>query len=198
MDPISLAVSLGIKYIPELVGYLFGDNAEEVAKDVGGIVKSITGSDDPADQEKILAANPQLVADLRKQALEIKDREDQRRHEEAMAGYDRLKAEMLATFADIGSARARDTEIIKQGKENYRADIMLFMAFVAVIAIAGLLALGKVDGATAVGGFLLTIGGMFARNIGTAFDFEFGSSRGQQHTTELLSQAPAIGGKNGS
>jgi hypothetical protein len=84
-------------------------------------------------------------------------------------------------LADRKDARARDVEVRKlDGGKNRRADIMLLAAFAAVIAIAALLALGKVSGADAVGGFLITVGGMFARNIGTAFDFEFGSSRGSR------------------
>lgn len=66
-----------------------------------------------------------------------------------------------------------------------RADIMLAMAFAAVILIAGLLTLVPSVPQT-VSGFLIGIGGMFARNIGTAFDFEFGSSRGSKDKDKQL------------
>ena len=63
---------------------------------------------------------------------------------------------------------------------------MLALAFVAVIAIAVLLVF-KPDAANeAVSGFLIGIGGMFARNIGSAFDFEFGSSRGSKEKSAAL------------
>ncbi len=61
-----------------------------------------------------------------------------------------------------------------------RANMMLVAAFAAVIVIAALMVLGHVPGGSAVEGFLMTIGGLFARNIGTAFDFEYGSSRSSQ------------------
>lgn len=197
MDPITIAsaIGLGIKYIPELVSYLFGDNAGSVATDVGKIVQSVTGTSDPAAADAALAGNPQMVADLRKQAMEIKDREDQRKHDEKMAQMDQQKAELQAVVDSAISARNRDSLFISAGKTNWRANIMLSMAFVAVIIVAYLLTEKHVDGATAVGGFLLTAGGMFLRNISTAFDFEFGSSRGQNDAQNLLAQAPAIGGK---
>jgi hypothetical protein len=107
-------------------------------------------------------------------------------HQAVLAADTKLEELYLA---DKANARTRDIEVRKlDGGKNHRADIMLVAAFAAVIAIAALLALGKVDGATAVGGFLLTIGGMFARNIGTAFDFEFGSSRGSRDKDAAIAQ----------
>ena len=97
--------------------------------------------------------------------------------------------EAIAVLQDRADARKRDTAMIQGGRINIRADLMLALAFFAVIAIAALLALGKVDQATAAGGFLITIGGMFARNIGTAFDFEFGSSRDSASKTQALAAA---------
>jgi hypothetical protein len=99
-----------------------------------------------------------------------------------------------AELADKASARARDITIINAGKnagQNWRADMMLGCAFTAVIAIAVLLSVGEVKEASAAGGFLITIGGMFARNIGTAFDFEFGSSRSSKDKDATIQQATA-------
>jgi len=100
--------------------------------------------------------------------------------------------ELKAILADMKSARDRDISLRQSGQTNRRADIMLICAFVAIIVIAIILGTKNVDAASAIGGFLLTIGGMFARNIGTAFDFEFGSSRSSMEKTKLLAEAPAI------
>jgi hypothetical protein len=103
--------------------------------------------------------------------------------------------EQAAELADKASARSRDIAIINAGKsagQNWRADAMLLCAFGAVIVICVLLATGHVAEASAAGGFLITVGGMFARNIGTAFDFEFGSSRSSKDKdATILSQAAA-------
>ena len=57
-------------------------------------------------------------------------------------------------------------------------------------AVLGALAIFAPDGSSALVntlvGFLTGIGGMFARNLGTAFDFEFGSSRSSREKDERL------------
>jgi hypothetical protein len=63
--------------------------------------------------------------------------------------------------------------------DQQRQNIMLIAAFIAVLAIVALLVLVP-NAPKEVSGFAIAIGGMFARNIGTAFDFEFGSSRGSR------------------
>lgn len=68
-----------------------------------------------------------------------------------------------------------------------RANVMLLAAFMAVLGIVALLVF--VDSVPeTVEGFAIGIGGMFARNIGTAFDYEFGSSRSSKDKTALLTQ----------
>jgi len=94
------------------------------------------------------------------------------------AERDRLK--------DVQSARSRDMALMAAGKDNLRAHIMLALAFLAVIAIAVILGVGWVDAGSATAGFLYSIGGMFAKNIGQAFDFEFGSSRGSKNKDAIM------------
>lgn len=93
--------------------------------------------------------------------------------------------ELKMTLEDKQNARGRDSVFIQQGRENWRANIMLIAAFVAVIIITIILAY-YTEISEIVIGFLTTIGGMFARNIGTAFDFEFGSSRSSMDKTITL------------
>ena len=100
--------------------------------------------------------------------------------------------ELKAWLGDRENARGRDVEIIKGGKSNTRANLMLLCAFGAVIVIAVCLASGYVIRGSDIAGFLIAVGGMFARNIGTAFDFEFGSSKGSEIKTDLLARAEAI------
>ena len=74
-----------------------------------------------------------------------------------------------------------------------RADLMLagtFASLAVIAAVLGALAIFAPDGSSALVntlvGFLTGIGGMFARNLGTAFDFEFGSSRSSRDKDERL------------
>jgi hypothetical protein len=100
--------------------------------------------------------------------------------------------ELRTYLLDMKSARDRDVSIRQAGQTNRRADIMLVSAFLAIIVITIVLAMTTISSSSAIGGFLITIGGMFARNIGTAFDFEFGSSRSSLEKTELLARAQAL------
>jgi hypothetical protein len=82
---------------------------------------------------------------------------------------------------------------------------MLVAAFAAVVAIAAVMFLLSLN-ATAENsalvntlvGFLTGIGGMFARNIGTAFDFEFGSSRSSREKDGRLAGLAARPGPQGA
>jgi hypothetical protein len=92
-------------------------------------------------------------------------------------------------LADRKDARARDVEVRKlDGGKNRRADIMLVCAFLAVIAIAALLALGKVSGGDAVAASSSPWAACSPATSARAFDFEFGSSRGSRDKDELLAK----------
>lgn len=157
---------------PALVSRLAGPGSGRVAAAVADAVREIAGVDPaaPDGAEAALAAiraDPRLAAELRARLAEL------------------ALAETEALLADRADARARDVALVAAtGAPSRRADVMLIAAFSAVVAIAGvmfLLSLSATSENSALVnmlvGFLTGIGGMFARNIGTAFDFEFGSSR---------------------
>lgn len=73
-----------------------------------------------------------------------------------------------------------------------RQNLMLLLAFSAVVSIAIILAWRFGDQTAVITTFLTTIGGGFARDIGGAFSYEFGSSRGSADKTALLAQAEPI------
>lgn len=163
MDPITIAMSLA-QFAPSIVKWMTGsDKAEAAATAVVDVAKQVTGCDTGEAALTKLQGSPELQAQYRTRMAEMD------------ADLDK------AFLADRQDARKRDVAFVEHGTHNYRADVMVALAFLAVVAIATLMALGKIDASTGVGGFMITIGGMFARNIGTAFDFEFGSSRGSQN-----------------
>jgi hypothetical protein len=84
-----------------------------------------------------------------------------------------------AHLADRQDARRTSVSRREAGGGDLRGNVMLITAFVAVTAIVALLIMTP-DVPPEVTGFVIGIGGMFARNIGSAFDFEFGSSRGSR------------------
>lgn len=155
------------------------DRAGEVTAAVSSVVERVAGitPDTPEKVERVQAmiqADPALFMKMRTELQAIE------------------QAELEAYLTDRKDARARDVELRRLGETgNTRANVMLAMAFGAIIVIAGALVLLNAYGAPneftgAIFGFLTGIGGMFARNVGSAFDFEFGSSRGSQQKSQQL------------
>jgi len=137
---------------------------------------------DPALQEKLLELQETNKSDLQKLALQ-KD----------LAELGAEEREQEATLADKQSARARDTAIITAGKTNVRADLMLAGAYASVAIIVIALVVGHIDAGGAIFALLLMLATKFAGNIGTAFDFEYGSSRGSVDKTAVMASQAAAG-----
>ena len=167
-----------------LVGTALGGPAGALA---GTAVKSLASAfglsptATPDEIHQAISTDPQAALKLHQAELDFQAKQT-----------DQKLDELKAYLSDMQAARTRDLDIRKLGKLNFRADLMLLAAFLAVIVIAVILCLGGAAISGSVIGFLTTIGGMFARNIGTAFDFEFGSSRGSMEKTQLLAEAEPV------
>lgn len=172
---------------PSIVRFLVADKedntpnrVEEAVGTVAKVVEAVTNQpintpDDVAAAREILAQNPEKLAalqiELAKTNLE----------------FERLDVEReKAILNDKQNARATSIARLQAGGSDWRG-VMLVMAFVSIIAIVTLLVL-KPDVSQTVVGFIIGIGGMFARNIGSAFDFEFGSSRGSKEKSSMLKE----------
>ena len=91
--------------------------------------------------------------------------------------------------ADVANARARDIAMIAAGRPNTRANVMLIVAAVMLVALIGVLAAAKVLGINESGpiaGVLIFAIGALMRDIESAFNFEFGSSRGGERSKTML------------
>jgi hypothetical protein len=89
-----------------------------------------------------------------------------------------------ADCSDHINARARDLAILKNGKDNFRAYIMILIAAIGLIACPIALVAIIGSGETVMSGEVLiiisTVGGTFASCLKDAYKFEFGSSRGSR------------------
>lgn len=135
---------------------------------------------DPALQAKLLELQETNRADIQKMLL-TRD----------IAALEEEGKEESAILADKQSARARDTAIITAGKTNIRSDLMLAGAYLSVGVIVVALVIGKIDPGSAIFALLLMLATKFAGNIGTAFDFEYGSSRGSMDKGDKLAKMAA-------
>jgi hypothetical protein len=126
MDPITIALGLA-QFAPSILKFFgVGDKPVAVAEQVVKIAQTVTGKGTPDEATAAMRADPALA---------------QQFHLAVLAADTKLEELYLA---DKANARSRDIEVRKlDGGKNHRADIMLVAAFVAVIAIAALLALGQ-------------------------------------------------------
>jgi hypothetical protein len=130
---------------------------------------------DPALQAKLMELQETNRADLQKMLI-TRD----------IAAMTEEGREQAAILADKQSARLRDTALINAGKTNVRADLMLAGAYISVVVIVIALVIGHIDAGSAIFALLLMLATKFAGNIGTAFDFEYGSSRGSIDKTAMM------------
>lgn len=145
---------------------------------LGAIIGHVIGQDptpenvaaaiaDPALQAKLLELQETNRADIQKMLI-TRD----------IAAMTEEGKEQDAVLADKQSARLRDMALVAAGKTNVRADLMLAGAYLSVVVIVIALVVGHIDPGGAIFALLLMLATKFASNIGTAFDFEYGSSRG--------------------
>lgn len=183
----STLIPLVADLAPSVVRFLVGDKAARTTEKVAEATKQVTeAANSIADTIKTVTETdvrtPEGVARVRRQLAE--DPALRRRLQVELSRVD-LELERIALereqayLKDTQDARAKAIERRKAGGDDTRANVMLISAFVAVTGIVALLVLAP-DVPEVVSGFVIGIGGMFARNIGSAFDFEFGSSRGSK------------------
>lgn len=166
------ALSLVTEFAPSLIRHFAGEKAGEVAETVTTAVKQLTGhdigtSDGLQAAQKAFKDEPQLLLQF----------------QQSMAQTE-LELEK-AYLADRKDARARDTAMTKAGYHNYRADIMLALAFGALIFIVWQINSKPEIKAGVLAIFNMSVGALL-KMIGDGFAFEFGSSRGSKEKDKQL------------
>lgn len=163
MDPISLGLALASQFAPAVMKYFTNsDTAGTVAQQVIGIAQTVTGTGTPEAAHAALTADPAL-------ALEFQVK--------AMANETDLQRMYLG---DTQGARNRDVELAKLGRRNVRADLMVLLDVVGLIACLIVLCFfrEKIPGEAI--GLISTIAATFGLCLRDAHQFEFGSSRSSQ------------------
>lgn len=184
-NPVLGLAKVAIDAVPEIAGWIGGDDAQDAAEKVANVVKAVTGSDDPAQAAEKLA-DPSMVLQLRMQAQQFS-------HEENMQQMQNTIEELKEQLKDTQDARARDVEYIRAGKTNDRANMMVIMDVVGlcvcILILLGMVvakAVYKVDGMNEFIVLLGSLASYFGLSLRDAHQFEFGSSRGSQQKDQLL------------
>lgn len=159
---IPLAMTLASEFAPGIIRHFAGDNAADVAEKVVGVAKAVTGIDDPTKAVEAVKADPAAVLRFQKE----------------MATLD---AELTKAYLkDRQHARDRDVHLKQAGYHNYRADVMLALAFICVCLIIWVIYATRLDLPGEMLAILNMAIGAILKMIGDAFQFEFGSSRGSK------------------
>lgn len=174
MDPISLISILGTA-IPQVVGWLKGDQAEEKARVLVDVARKVTGVEDPAQAVQQVAANQAFLLQFRQFVIE-KDLE-----------------ETQAVLADLQNARAmqvaalgQDDLFSKRFAYYFAIGWSCFAAVYFFCVTFGTVAEGGMRFADTILGFLLGTG------LAGIFAWLYGSTRRsaqKDETTQALTRA---------
>lgn len=163
---------LGAAGVGALADALLGEKKSgDPVKDEAAIAGILSGGLTPEVRIKIIEAENQLKRDA--QMFADKDKERQ---------LDQVKAEL----ADVKSARERDMAYVAAGKTNERANWMVVMDVIGLLACLAVLTFFRTDLPGEVVGLLSTIAGIFGLCLRDAHQFEFGSSRGSKQAQEVI------------
>lgn len=167
-DPLTLAFGLA-KFAPKIIKWITGsDKAEKAAEKVVAIAESVTGRTGQ-DALDALGADPALVLQFRQSVM--------------MNETDLDKAYL----ADRADARARDTEFVKAGRVNHRADLLAFLAVGGLVLCVWFVAKDSTLPERAVNAIMFCAG-VLAAAVRDVYSFEFGSSRGSKEKDDLISK----------
>ncbi|MGR3839722.1 MAG: hypothetical protein ACU0A2_15350 [Cognatishimia sp.] len=168
---IPIALALAKEYAPDLVGAIVGKGGEKVARNVIQTVESVTGQAIPLDNPSAAEAGAAAALALAKTNPELAVKVCLRLAE--------IEVEVeRAYLEDRSDARDRDIAIRSAGQMNWRADAMVVCAAAALIACV-VAAVSDSIGQAALSLVTVIAGGLLTM-LKSAFDFEFGSSRGSK------------------
>lgn len=169
-----LPIVLGLaQFAPQVMRYFgAGEASAAVAEKVVGIAQAVTGTASPEAALQALQANQAAQAEFNLRLLAASQELEQ------------------AYLADRQDARQRDIELAKLGKHNARADIMVAVDALGLVACLLVLGFFRKEIPGEVVSLLSTIAGIFGLCLRDAHQFEFGSSRGSREKDELLVRRP--------
>lgn len=175
MDPVSIAMTLA-PYAPKIIKWLSGsDKAEQAAEQVVQVAQAITGKDDALQAVEAIKADPALALQFR-QSVVANERE-----------WDAMY------LVDRQNARARDTEYVKAGRQNWRADVLAVLAVGGLVVCVWFIARDADLPERAVNAIMF-VAGVLAAAVRDVYSFEFGSSRGSRDKDNVLASMRNKGG----
>jgi len=168
----------GIAKIAPVVGGLLGGPAGTA---VGGLVAEVLGTEPtPEAVHEEIRRNPDAFLKLKQMEIEKETELAHLASEDYRAEMDNILEHRKVDTADIQNARGRDTQLKLNGHHNYRADIMLALAFSSLLILIWMVWKEASDLPQNVFALFNMAIGMILKMISDGFQFEFGSSRGSK------------------
>lgn len=172
------AVLAMAKFAPSLLRFFgAGQASTAVADQVAGIAQAVTGAESPEAALAVMTANAKLAQEFNLRVLD--------------ADTDLEKA----FLSDRADARDRDVKLAQAGQHNTRADVMVWVDALGLVACLVVLVFFRKDMPGEVVGLLSSIASIFGLCLRDAHQFEFGTSRGSRSKDEILAQLGAAGAK---
>jgi uncharacterized protein YacL len=136
---------------------------------VGPLVAAALGTEATPEAVSAVLASPEAAVRLRR--IETAHR----------AKLQEIQLEQTrAELADVADARARDVALVQAGRNNRRADVMVLIDAVGLIACLVVLVLFRSALPEGAATLISTIASIFGLCLRDAHSFEFGSSRSSQ------------------
>jgi hypothetical protein len=145
-----------------------GDSSEAVAAKIASVAQVVSGAKTPEEALAAIKQDAAMQVAFRQRCMEVDATLEQ------------------AYLADRQDARARDVEFVKAGRHNTRADVMVLLAVLGLVACLMVLVFFRKEIPGEVVGLLSSIASIFGLCMRDAYQFEFGSSRGSREKDQLL------------
>lgn len=98
-------IGLAAQFLPSIIGWAFGDDAEKVTTGVVDAAREVFGTDDPDAIPTAIAKDPALAMQFKAKLLDIQADAQKRAHELAMATLANQREQMTREIEDKASAR---------------------------------------------------------------------------------------------
>lgn len=169
-----IALQLAASFAPDIIGLFAGKKAGDVAEKVVSLAQTVTGTVSPETALESIKADPAKALEFQKAVMDNKTE------------LERLAIEETKAFlADTQDARARDKALIESGYRNSRANAMLGIAGIIIIAILVLIVLrSPLD--DYVKTTITLILGRALGYVDQGFNFEFGTTRGSAKKDDTI------------
>ena len=174
-------IPLVLSLAPEIGKWLFGAKGETVAGAVAQVVQTVTGTDDAAAAQAVVARDPDKASALRLELAKIAAAQ------EAAARQADLDA-MKAQLADVASARAQTVDLAKAGSNVQWAPPVISAVVLVTFGSVMFLALTRSlpAGSETILNMLL---GTLAAMATSVVSYWVGSSAGSQKKDVMLYQS---------